>query len=145
MGEVQIVGEDCRRRVVLGRRVDALVPMPVLNNQQVATTRTAEWPPSLAEQPVDVLSLVGASLADALEPTDLTALASSCWAVRHALEAEVAQLKEERQELMPVLRKLGPSDSVEMDVVNSLVVRAWQAAMHNCIGTSPASTRMSLG
>ena len=50
--------------------------------------------PSLAEQPADVLALVGAELSDALTPGHLTALASTCGTLALALRAAVAELKE---------------------------------------------------
>ena len=61
--------------------------------------------PSLAEQPADVLALVGAELADALTPSHLTALASTCGALQLALRAAVAELKETRREVSALLRR----------------------------------------
>ena len=61
--------------------------------------------PSLAEQPADVLALVGAELSDALTPGHLTALASTCGTLALALRAAVAELKETRRAVSALLRK----------------------------------------
>ena len=61
--------------------------------------------PSLAEQPADVLALVGAELSDALTPGHLTALASTCGTLAFALRAAVAELKETRRAVSALLRK----------------------------------------
>ena len=61
--------------------------------------------PSLAEQPADVLALVGAALSDALTPGHLTALASTCGTLALALRAAVAELKETRRAVSALLRK----------------------------------------
>ena len=73
---------------------------------EAAAARVAEGaPPSLAEQPADVLALVGAELADALSPGHLTALASTCGALQLALRGAVAELKETRREVSALLRR----------------------------------------
>ena len=61
--------------------------------------------PSLAEQPADVLALVGAELSDALTPGHLTALASTCGTLALALRAAAAELKETRRAVSALLRK----------------------------------------
>ena len=61
--------------------------------------------PSLAEQPTDVLALVGAELSDALTPGHLTALASTCGALQLALRAALVELKETRRAVSALLRK----------------------------------------
>ena len=73
---------------------------------RAAAARAAEGAaPSLAEQPADVLALVGAELSDALTPGHLTALASTCGALQLALRAAVVELKETRRAVSALLRK----------------------------------------
>ena len=81
-----------------------------------AARATPSTVPSLAEQPSDVLALVGAALADALRPVHLTALASTCGALHHALRPAVVELKETRGAVSALLRKCSNPRKVEYTI-----------------------------
>ena len=69
---------------------------------------SSEPAPMLAEQPPEVIAMIGAALdADALEPKHLFALACTCWACKHALEPEVASIKPEWEALQALLLRCG--------------------------------------
>ena len=96
--------------------------MPGVETRRQRATRlaaaraTPSTVPSLAEQPSDVLALVGAALADALRPVHLTALASTCGALHHALRPAVVELKETRGAVSALLRKCSNPRKVEYTI-----------------------------
>ena len=84
----------------------------VETRRQKKAARRCDAPPSLAEQPADVLLLVGACLADVLKPSHLASLASSCWAIRQALETAVAELREARLAVVAFILKVNSAHPV---------------------------------
>ena len=62
---------------------------------------------SLAEQPHDVLQLLGTTLRSLLEPAHLAALGSTCRAVQQALLAAVQELKKDHRTLRAMLTRCG--------------------------------------
>ena len=94
--------------------------------EEAPTAASATAPPaapaSLAEQPPDVLWLLGGWLFDALTPGPLLVLSSTSKAVRQALESVLAELREERLALRSILAR-GDKTFDEMAAFSGAVIR----------------------